>query len=133
MESLTTRELSDFFDANLTAYSQQQLGKQSNYKQWFFVQRDTETHKIVGAIRGETMWQVAHIDLLIVEPNRRKQGVGTALFNRVLQQEKPLLITVETFDFQAPQYWLNKGFRIDFIREGYDGNKLYYMSLKLNQ
>jgi hypothetical protein len=41
------------------------------------------------------------------------------------------IATVETFNFQAPEYWKSKGFKIDFVREGYNGNSLYYFSKKI--
>ena len=123
----TTAEVSDFFDHHFTTYSKKTIGKQSDYKQHIFTAH--KDNKLVGALRLDIMWSVIHIDLMIVDPDYRKQGVGTLLFNKVAELNASQ-ITVETFDFQAPQYWINKGFKVDYIRGGYDGHKLYYLSKK---
>jgi GNAT superfamily N-acetyltransferase len=39
--------------------------------------------------------------------------------------------TVETFEYQAPQFYPRKGFHLDFKRAGYgDGHEFHYMSLR---
>jgi GNAT superfamily N-acetyltransferase len=126
----TTAEVSDFFDRHFTAYSKKTIGKQSDYKQYVFTAH--KDNKLVGALRCEIMWSVVHIDLMIVDAENQKKGVGTLLFNKVLDLNASQ-ITVETFDFQATQYWINKGFQVDYIRDGYDGHKLYYLSKNRNQ
>lgn len=121
----TTAEVANFFDHHFTEYSKKIIGRKSNYKQHIFTAH--KDNKLIGALRCDMMWSVVHIDLVIVEPEHRNQGVGTLLFNKV-QDLNASQITVETFEFQALQYWLDKGFKVDFMRDGYDGHKLYYLS-----
>ena len=113
-------------------YSLKKLGRESEYKSWRFVARDGQ--EILGIICGDMMWGVLHIELLMIKPEYRKLGLGRELYETVVdlaKETKCSMMTVETFDFQAPEYWQNKGFKIDLARPGYQGNTLYYLSKSL--
>jgi GNAT superfamily N-acetyltransferase len=121
-----------FFAAYFRDYSLKKLGRESEYKSWRFVARDGQ--EILGIICGDIMWGVLHIELLMIKPEHRKLGLGRELYGNVVDLAKETncsMMTVETFDFQAPEYWQNKGFKIDFARPGYQGNTLYYLSKSL--
>jgi len=124
-------EVLAFFDTHFSKYSVDTIHKDSTYEQWIYVAYID--NKIIGAIKADLMWGVVHIDLLIIEPAHRKNGIGTLLYSKIMEHSNKFhMMTVETFDFQAPQYWLNKGFQVDFIRGGYNGNTLYYFSKRLD-
>lgn len=127
-----TSNLDSFFDKYFKYYSLKKIGKTSNYDSWIYVAHIN--NEIIGAIRGDIMWGVVHIELLMVKPEFRKEGIGKNLYNRVVELATKMncnMITVETFDFQAPNYWQSLGFKIDFTREGYTENTLYYLSKKI--
>jgi ribosomal protein S18 acetylase RimI-like enzyme len=131
---LNSDELHIFFSYYFQDYSIKKLNKSSDFYNWGFIAYD-DNKKIIGAIKGEIMWNVIHIDLLMIKPEYRKQGIGTKLYDLVLdfaKKKKCVLITVETFDFQAPIFWKSKGFTFDFSRSGYDDNTLHFLSIKLN-
>ena len=119
----------EFFDTYFREYSLKKLGRESRYESWRFIARDHQ--EILGIICGDMMWGVVHIELLMIKPEYRKCGLGSALYEKVVELAKERgcsMMTVETFDFQAPEYWKNKGFKIDLARPGYQGNTLYYLS-----
>jgi ribosomal protein S18 acetylase RimI-like enzyme len=128
-ETAPSETYDTFFRTYFQEYSLKKLGKDANWQSWRFVARDDES--IVGIIQGDMMWDVLHIELLMVKPEYRKLGVGGLLVSKVVDLAKEhccAMMTVETFDFQAPEYWQAKGFKIDLKRGGYDGNTLYYLS-----
>ena len=127
-----SRKLSNFFDYYFKDYSLNKIKRTSEFINWLFVAH--KNGEIVGAIKGDIMWGVVHIDLLIVIPEYRKLGVGSKLYNLAIEHAKKQnckIATVETFNFQAPDYWKSKGFNVDFIRPGYETNQLYFLSKSL--
>jgi len=124
-----SNKLNYFFNYYFKNYSINILNKSSNFINWCFVAYKDE--KIIGAIRGDLMWNVLHIDLLMIIPEYRKLGLGSQLYNLAIthgKKNKCNKVTVETFDFQAPEYWQNKGFILDFSRDGYGDNILHFYS-----
>jgi len=126
-------KLNYFFNYYFKDYSISKLNKLFDFQSWCFVAYKDD--KIIGAIRGDVMWNVLHIDLLMVIPEYRKLGIGSQLYNLAIQYGKKYnctMATVETFNFQAPEYWQSKGFKLDFSRPGYGDNILNYYSKLLN-
>ena len=129
----SSKTLSDFFSYYFKDYSYNKLYKTSEFDTWVFVAHKDD--KIIGAIKGDIMWNVIHIDLLMIHPDYRKLGIGSQLYNLAIEygkKENCTMATVETFNFQAPEYWKSKGFKIDFVRSGYGENTLYFYSKFLN-
>jgi ribosomal protein S18 acetylase RimI-like enzyme len=122
-------KLNFFFSYYFKDYSISKLNKSSDVFDWCFVAYKED--KIIGAIRGDFAWQVLHIDLLMVAPEYRKLGIGSQLYDLAINYGKKnncTMATVETFDFQAPNYWESKGFKNDFSRSGYGDNILHFYS-----
>lgn len=122
-------EVSNFFDKHFMEYSLNKINMDSNYHQFIYASYNGE--ELIGAIRCSIMYKVMNIELLIIDPKHRKLGIGKSLYNMVVEYAKKInctMLTVETFNFQAVEYWKNKGFKIDFVRNGYNGNSLYYFS-----
>jgi len=122
-------EISNFFDKHFMEYSINKINMNSKYEEFIYASYSDD--KLIGAIKSSILYNVLHIDLLIIDPKYRKLGIGNTLYNKVINYAKEKncsLATVETFDFQAPEYWKSRGFKIDFIRAGYNGNSLYYLS-----
>jgi ribosomal protein S18 acetylase RimI-like enzyme len=124
--------ISNFFDKHFMEYSIKKINMDSKYEEFIFASYDD--NKLIGAIKSSILYNVLHIELLIIDSIYRKLGIGNCLYNLVINYAKERdcsLATVETFDFQAPEYWKNHGFKVDFIRAGYNGNSLYYLSKKI--
>lgn len=86
-----------------------------------------EDNKVVGVIKGHSYYNEIHIaDLIILEEYRGKH-IGTKLIEAV---EKHFLgkgfeiITLTTYEFQAPEFYKKCGFEVEFIRENEKNPKL---------
>lgn len=76
----------------------------------------------VGAIVVQLFWEQLHIKYLFVEEQFRGQGVGRQLLNYALDFGKKKACQfafVETMSFQAPAFYQQMGFTIEFSRPGY--------------
>lgn len=82
-----------------------------------------------GAVYTETFWGALHIKLLYLEPKFRGQGVGTELMEKAMQKGKEKgcrFAYVETFSFQALDFYKKLGFQEEFVRSGYDKESQYH-------
>ena len=98
---------------------------------------DEENNIIAGCIARMYCWRVIYIDILWVDDNHRKQGLGTMLLKeveRVAEEEKCTLIHLDTFDFQAKDFYLRHGYEVFGTLEGCPENHCrYYLKKKLKQ
>ncbi|MFH1254111.1 MAG: GNAT family N-acetyltransferase [bacterium] len=76
-------------------------------------------------------WKIAYVDILFVEESHRHQGLGKKLLTKVeneAKQQGATLIHLETFDFQAKDFYLTMGFEIFGILDDCPpGHKRYYL------
>ncbi len=67
----------------------------------------------IGGLLGETFWQWLHIELLWVEEQHRRHGLGTELLVATEAEAMRRRCTgayVNTMDFQAPEFYLKHGY-----------------------
>jgi GNAT superfamily N-acetyltransferase len=94
-----------------------------------------EKHQMVAGISGWLWGACMEIDYLWVHETLRGQGVGKRL---VIVLEETVIergcrqITLETFSFQAPEFYEKLGYRVFGVIEGY-GNRFrkFYMQKSL--
>ncbi len=95
----------------------------------------TQNGKFVGAIAANSFWGGLHIKYFFIEEEYRGKGFGRILMEKILEfgrEEGCKLAFVETMSFQAPEFYPKFGFKIDFVRKGYDaGASFYYFSKDL--
>ena len=75
---------------------------------------------IAGCIAKMYCWNVIYIDILWVDEKYRKSGLGTRLLNEieaVALEEKCSLIHLDTFDFQAKDFYIKNGYEIFGVLE----------------
>ncbi len=76
------------------------------------------------------------INVLFVDKNHRHKGLGSLLLNKVEDEAKAIgvsLIHLDTFDFQAKDFYLKKGYEIFGILDNCpSGHKRYYMKKVLD-
>jgi GNAT superfamily N-acetyltransferase len=89
-----------------------------------------EDGEIVAGLIGMTFYSCLAVDLLWVREDMRKQGFGTQLL-QIAENEAILRgctqIQLDTFDFQAPEFYKKNGFEIFGVLDGLVGNhKRYY-------
>jgi len=72
-----------------------------------------EHDEIVGGLYGRVFFRWLYIELLVVPEQARGQGTGSTLMQMAeeLAREKNCVgIWLETFDFQAPEFYRTHGF-----------------------
>ena len=88
--------------------------------------------ELQGVCTVQHAWGGLHIKYLVVDEKYRGQGIGRRLMEHALEYGKALgcsLAFVETMSFQAPEFYLKLGFKVDLKREGYTGGtSFYYLS-----
>ncbi|MED1472015.1 GNAT family N-acetyltransferase [Bacillus salipaludis] len=91
--------------------------------------------KIVGGITGTIFWYHLHIDYLWVDNSLRGKGYGKELLNHIekmARENNCRLILLDSFSFQAPDFYQKLGFKVVGIVEDHPkGYKLYYLEKKL--
>lgn len=91
-----------------------------------------EDNKVVGVIKGHSAYNEVHIGDLIVLEQYRGKGIGTKLLEAVekhFENKGFEIITLSTYDFQAPEFYKKYGFEVEFVRENKNNPKLikYFM------
>lgn len=79
----------------------------------------------VGCVVFQLYWGSLEIKQLFVTKQYRKHGIGTKLMNYAIQyalDHACRFITVNTFNFQAPEFYKKFGFKVDYVRKGYMNN-----------
>lgn len=98
---------------------------------------DEKNNIIAGCIARMYCWRVIFIDILWVDDNHRKQGLGTKLLKeieRVAEKERCTLIHLDTFDFQAKDFYLRHGYEVfGTLEDCPEKHCRYYLKKKLKQ
>lgn len=72
-----------------------------------------ENGDIIGGITGTAYWQHMHIDFLWVDSAFRSQRLGSQLVEKLeayAREKQYRLLIVDTFSFQAPEFYKKQGF-----------------------
>ncbi|WP_421384894.1 GNAT family N-acetyltransferase [Bacillus salacetis] len=94
-----------------------------------------EKEEIVGGITATLFWGHCHIDFLWVDDRYRGEGYGKELLGKMeeLAKEKGCyLIILDTFSFQAPEFYKKQGFEVIGTVEDFPkGSRQYYLEKRL--
>lgn len=113
---LTEQPTEEDFLAILTplrAYNRSQAGDAGAQKFALLV-RDEHTDEVLGGLHGKLLYRWMFIELLVVPEQTRGQGMGSRLMGMAedLARHKDCVgIWLDTFDFQAPDFYRRHGFR----------------------
>lgn len=90
---------------------------------------------MAGCLAEMYCWKVAYVDILWVEESCRGQGLGSALLRAVEEAaaaEGCTLIHLDTFDFQAKDFYLRQGYELFGVLDGCpEGHCRYYLKKDL--
>ena len=90
---------------------------------------------IAGCIAKMYCWNIVYVDILWVDEQYRKHGLGTKLLNEIEKiaiEEKCNLIHLDTFDFQAKDFYIKQGYEVFGVLEDCPANHCrYYLKKKL--
>lgn len=97
----------------------------------FFI-RDSNGN-IVGGCAGDNMYGGLFVGQLWVSEPLRGKGYGTKLMLKaeaLAKESKCNFIAVNTFDWEAPEFYKKLGFYVEFERKGFDQNSVFYFLRK---
>ena len=117
----------------LKHFNDAQVGS-DNHTPINIVEYDKEGN-VIGGIIGGTYWGWMHIDVLWVHEDFRKKGIGSKL---LVEAENEAIrrgchhVHLDTMSWQAPEFYLNHGYRvIGILPDIPDGNKKYMLQKSL--
>jgi ribosomal protein S18 acetylase RimI-like enzyme len=94
-----------------------------------------EQDEIVGGLYGRVFFRWLYIELLVVPEQARGQGTGSTLMQMAekLAREKNCVgIWLDTFDFQAPEFYRKHGFtEIGQIDDYPPGHQRFFLQKRL--
>ncbi len=99
-----------------------------------YVIKDNGT--IIAGIKADIYhWGILYIAVLFIDERYRGKGLGSALLNKVESDARAVgatLAHLDTFDFQAKDFYLKHGYEIFGVLEDCPkGHKRYYMKKDL--
>ena len=96
---------------------------------------DENNRIIAGCLAKMYCWSIIYIDILWVDEAYRKQGLGSKLLKeieKIASHEQCSLIHLDTFDFQAKDFYVKQGYEIFGTLEDCPENHCrYYLKKKL--
>lgn len=100
------------------------------------VQLADEEGKIVAGILASMYgWGCVRVDVLWVADGYRKEGLGSRLLmelEKKARQENVTLIHLDTFDFQARDFYLKNGYELfGVLKDCPKGHERYYLKKDL--
>lgn len=86
---------------------------------------------ILAGINCESFWDITHISILWVDKDHRKQGFGSQLLQYIENVSRHYGIhqmTLDTFDFQAKDFYERHGFVVyGMLEDSPKGHTQYFM------
>ncbi|MBT3260951.1 GNAT family N-acetyltransferase [bacterium] len=101
-------------------------GVEINYKKFGFLM-ENEAGALIGALTGYTAFAEVYIDDIWVDKAHRKKGYGKQLLEMVekkFENKGYDNINLVTNEFQAPKFYKNCGFELEFVRKKTKNPKL---------
>lgn len=90
---------------------------------------------IAGCLAKMYCWNVIYVDILWIDEAYRKQGLGSRLLKEIEQiavEEGCHLIHLDTFDFQAKDFYIKHGYEVFGVLEDCPKEHCrYYLKKKL--
>ncbi|OPB00989.1 GNAT family N-acetyltransferase [Pseudomonas fluorescens] len=97
--------------------------------------RDPDNQEVVGGLFGEISYGWLFIELLSIPDSMRKQGTGTRLMRaaeNVAREKGCTGIWLDTFSFQAPEFYRKRGFsELGHIADYPPGHQRYFFQKRL--
>ncbi|MGV6394152.1 GNAT family N-acetyltransferase [Pseudomonas caspiana] len=99
--------------------------------------RDEHSDEVLGGLYGSLLYRWMFIELLAVPEQARGQGLGSRLMAmaETLANEKNCVgIWLDTFDFQAPEFYRSLGFsEFGQVNDYPPGHRRYFFQKRLDQ
>ena len=118
----TADELRHAVNSGLYAYNDQFAGPMGN-RALTIGARDVDKKIIGGLLAGlQPGWKWMHVDRLWVDESHRRAGIGRLLLEAAEKEAQKLgclHVGVETFEFQAREFYEKQGYSVYAVQEDY--------------
>ena len=128
----------DYIVDKLVEYNKSQVSKIQE-KDFVDIEKkivDDEGKIIAGYLAVMYCWKVIYLDILWVDERYRKSGLGSQLLKNLeelAKEEQCTLIHLDTFDFQAKDFYIRHGYELfGTLEDCPEGHCRYYLKKKLN-
>lgn len=128
------KAFSEFIDNEFNKYADKN-NLICNYNSFAFAAKEND--KTVGVIAGHSYYNEVHISDFIVLEDYRGKGIGTSLIKKAEDYHRDNgfeSINLTTYEFQAPDFYKQNGYDLEFVRENKSNAKLskYFFIKKLS-
>lgn len=107
-----------------------------NYERVFISVR-LEDNTLIGGLIGAIFWDVIHIEVIWTDEPFRNRGIASNLLQKAevyAITKKCYLTLLDTFDFQAPEFYKKRGYKQVGRIENYPkGHTKYYFEKELRE
>lgn len=127
-----TSDQAKILDGKIDQFNAQQLSFTGDLElEKNYLIRD-ENGSIIAGIKGcFYLEECLYINLLVIDEDKRNQGLGSMLLNTIEAQARSMnihLIHLDTFDFQAKDFYIKHGYEVFGVLDDCPkGHKRYYM------
>jgi ribosomal protein S18 acetylase RimI-like enzyme len=109
---------------NLIDHNEHLVGPENHERILLSARNGDDT--LVGGLIASIFWDTLHIDIIWTDPEYRKLGVASALLFEAESEavrRNCILAILDSFDFQAPEFYVKRGYeqvgRIDDYPKGH--------------
>lgn len=88
---------------------------------------------VLGGVNGFSCYGCLYVDMLWLKDELRKKGLGKKLMmeaEKVGLERRCTFSTVDTMDWEALPFYQKFGYRVEFIRQGFEKESKMYMLRK---
>ncbi len=133
IETQPDQSTTEALSIGLDEYNHQNVGPNPTELVWV-VGRNQEG-VVIGGLRGVCLWTWFLVDWLWVETAHRRQGVGSKLLfagEQAARERGCRNAFLNTFSFQAPSFYLNRGYEEFGRLENFPHNHVRFWMCKRN-
>jgi GNAT superfamily N-acetyltransferase len=131
-----SREDSDYIRKQLIAFNHSQVsGSEKSLVKDVCLTLKNDNEELVAGLIGNIFWQCLHVNILWVSDSLRHKGYGSKLLleaERIAKENHCNLIKLDTFSFQAPEFYKKHGYEVYGVIEDFPkGHTHYYLQKRL--
>ena len=113
LKTIIDKRLSSFNKEHCQWFKKLDLIKGYEEKEYNFIAYDGE--KLIGGATGFIKYKWYFLDMLFVDEQYRKKGIGSKLIScieELAKKENLLGVRIETWDFQAREFYEKNGYEV---------------------
>jgi GNAT superfamily N-acetyltransferase len=130
--TIPTKEEVNIIDDKIIAFNLSKMSPVSEplFSDIKFVIKDENNNLLAGIVGTKYYCNAAYIDVLWVDEANRGKGLGLQLLNKfeeAARDQNCFMIHLDTFDFQAPDFYIKNGYSLYGTLENNPvGHKRFY-------